>query len=418
MNKFKLVKFENIFKLVCVSLFFYQFVFLFTEYNKGKTVVHIEISSLFDEGPPGITICPAGVNMHKMATVNHKYKKLYQDYLSIINDSEDLLSKFNYQYHYILYKDINDGILSLDDIFNKYMYDYQEEINNGNFKIVLQKMYNVDSTIYNDDGYLSTNLVKPIESYSSDGHLIFKCFTYFSELNVSWKNELTNFQYFYFFLKIDKFKYFNHYDAIRIALHSSNDMPSISLTSSYTLTKNYFWISRFTTYKVERLGHQYDTNCLEYNKGGTFITRQGCIRNCYITKLKHICNGTALSSMGFLEQTWSNTTKYVYCRIQNKIRLSIYPKCQSSCKLNCQIRYYSPNFIRENALNLTRIFISKNFAMPDITIKHIPEISFISFVCNFGGLLGMWLGLSFIQILTSIKQIVEKLLKPKATINN
>ena len=31
---------------------------------------------------------------------------------------------------------------------------------------------------------------------------------------------------------------------------------------------------------------------------------------------------------------------------------------------------------------------------PDVFVKHIPEMSLSSFLCNFGGLLGMWLGLS------------------------
>ena len=39
---------------------------------------------------------------------------------------------------------------------------------------------------------------------------------------------------------------------------------------------------------------------------------------------------------------------------------------------------------------------------PDIFIEHIPEMSLISFLCNFGGLLGMWLGLSLFGIFNEI----------------
>ena len=53
------------------------------EYNKGKTVVNIEISHLFKDGPPGITICPAGLDGLKMATIYDKYKKLHQEYVQV-----------------------------------------------------------------------------------------------------------------------------------------------------------------------------------------------------------------------------------------------------------------------------------------------------------------------------------------------
>ena len=66
---------------------------------------------------------------------------------------------------------------------------------------------------------------------------------------------------------------------------------------------------------------------------------------------------------------------------------------------------------RKDATNATLIYLSKNMAMPDITIKHIPDISFISIICNFGGLLGMWLGLSFIKVLTTIKDVIIIVLK-------
>ena len=39
--------------------------------------------------------------------------------------------------------------------------------------------------------------------------------------------------------------------------------------------------------------------------------------------------------------------------------------------------------------------------MPDIIIKYLPQTTFLSLVCNFGGLLGMWLGLSVLNIFES-----------------
>ena len=49
--------------------------------------------------------------------------------------------------------------------------------------------------------------------------------------------------------------------------------------------------------------------------------------------------------------------------------------------------------------------------MPDFIIRYIPELTFISFVCNFGGLLGMWLGVSFLSIINYFKIVLVKFLK-------
>ena len=74
----QMISFETCFTLLCVSLFLYQAVTLFTEYHKGKTVVRIELGHLFDDGLPSITICPSGLNLEKMATIDERYNKIYK----------------------------------------------------------------------------------------------------------------------------------------------------------------------------------------------------------------------------------------------------------------------------------------------------------------------------------------------------
>ncbi len=47
----------------------------------------------------------------------------------------------------------------------------------------------------------------------------------------------------------------------------------------------------------------------------------------------------------------------------------------------------------------------KHNKIPDILITHLPEITFNAFVCNFGGLLGLWLGLSVFAIFSEFRDI-------------
>ena len=45
--------------------------------------------------------------------------------------------------------------------------------------------------------------------------------------------------------------------------------------------------------------------------------------------------------------------------------------------------------------------------MPDMVVTHFPSITFIQFVCNFGGLLGMWLGLSVAVIFDHVIKLAR-----------
>ena len=77
-------------------------------------------------------------------------------------------------------------------------------------------------------------------------------------------------------------------------------------------------------------------------------------------------------------------------------------KCQSNCDMKCVNRYYNyevkTSINYEKIQNFTYIYINHN-QMPDQITEHIPEMTFIQFASNFGGLLGMWMGLSFLAIL-------------------
>jgi hypothetical protein len=45
--------------------------------------------------------------------------------------------------------------------------------------------------------------------------------------------------------------------------------------------------------------------------------------------------------------------------------------------------------------------------LPDQLIKHMPEMEFITFIGNFGGLLGLWLGFSIYAIIKLFSKYVN-----------
>ena len=106
------------------------------EYNEGKTVINIEISQMDRDGPPAITICPPALDIVKMATINNKYKKLRQQFVQEFNNS--MGGHFHLKYQQIVHDDINQGLLSLADVFNNYTYDYEEELRMGKIKFIAE----------------------------------------------------------------------------------------------------------------------------------------------------------------------------------------------------------------------------------------------------------------------------------------
>ena len=48
--------------------------------------------------------------------------------------------------------------------------------------------------------------------------------------------------------------------------------------------------------------------------------------------------------------------------------------------------------------------------LPDLFISYVPETTFITFIGNFGGLLGMWLGISVITIFHDVFNLFKNLL--------
>ena len=82
--------------------------------------------------------------------------------------------------------------------------------------------------------------------------------------------------------------------------------------------------------------------------------------------------------------------------------------CEKMCKIECNFKYYRMEIVRiENIFQKNVIDIRHN-EYPDIFVKHIPETTLIDFVCNFGGLLGIWLGLSFFSVVNNIFEIITK----------
>ena len=159
----------------------------------------------------------------------------------------------------------------------------------------------------------------------------------------------------------------------------------------------------YSKWKVERLGKGYDTKCRQYKT--EVLSRNECIFNCYQKRMKQICK-----TNGFI-------TSYLYTKIdyfknknlnmsncENNLKYysnvteDVMKLCKNNCPIECHFTYYFTTIDKSKQKYAELVMVFKHSSMPDIFVRHIPEMPLMTFICNFGGLLGMWLGVAFIDI--------------------
>ena len=165
---------------------------------------------------------------------------------------------------------------------------------------------------------------------------------------------------------------------------------------------------RYSMIKILRLGKDYDTDCRWYGQDYKYDTWSDCLTTCVQKHHNIVCNSTKLPFLGTLvreEFISENRNKsFTNCSAYTQTNQDMIIRCWNHCKPNCQYKHYPADIqkISDSNNSIVGAYIYHN-EMPDVLVKYIPETSLISFVCNFGGLLGMWLGLS---IMTTFNEIL------------
>ena len=93
-------------------------------------------------------------------------------------------------------------------------------------------------------------------------------------------------------------------------------------------------------------------------------------------------------------------------------------ECYTICKRECKSSYniYDISLSKgargnESPTVKTTVITIQHNRLPDLFVSYIPETTFVSFIGNFGGLLGMWLGISFMAIFDDIYKLSNKLIR-------
>jgi hypothetical protein len=202
-----------------------------------------------------------------------------------------------------------------------------------------------------------------------------------------------------------------------LTVHSANDLPDFSQTDvDYHIQLNQTVRVQYSEIQTRLLPPKYITNCYIYsnenqeNHGHRFVanTRNDCLVTCMIAHFKRICNydcvdarlGHFVSGEYFRvnnqEHLCQNIGYKQACLERNKVIVQLL--CERQCPPKCVQRLFEVSMddwegstMGKN--NTFTVMIQHN-RNADQLIIHYPEITFISFVSNLGGLIGMWLGFS------------------------
>ena len=411
-------------RLFCVLGLIFHSSQLFYEYWQGKTIVNIKIDRSQNTTLPGITVCYARLfSFEKLSHLDQFYYEQYQKYLELLNISQvnetnvqdQLRLIYNNVIANVLDK-VNNRIFDLKNIIQNYTLDFKENV----VKIALNGRNESRLNTDND----------PVESFVilyDDKFVIDKCFTFFSALNKKWRIFKNYTKYIYIrVINDDKIFPLGYYQNIYLSLHSPNTLPDANGGNYHFLTMGKVYTIKYSRILTRLLESNYDTNCFDYDldyKLSNFNMRSDCITWCYQRIVKQLCNTQAhiYADNLFRKNVWSQfknkTLEHCFIVDQNNIA-SIYSSCYNECPKDCKFEYYSLDVkeVLKDKPDHAQIYLEHS-NMPDVTINYLPEITWLSLICNFGGLLGMWLGISILVIIEDLNMIIRALMR-KISIKN
>ena len=428
--------------MICICLFglLYQVSLLLDDYLKGKTVVSLNVGLIQFDTLPAFTICTRDllaitkvVNYDKRFVPQlEEYKKLYNDLAQLPKDAS---SKANETKILGIMDNIFDHFKNKIDFLHIPGIDVHDNLTvqlkpsgipYAYFNVFIVGLMAVNGSNIEVNSTVSTELMAnqqlfPIESLKVSyfgGYDAQKCFTSFSYLKPIWRT----FQFKLDSLEIHlqpKFDWMpsQKFREIMFSIHSPNTLPDVSWENYNVLPMGKIHDMMFNQIHTELLGDGYDTNCFNYDldyKYANFNMRSDCILDCFHESLRRRCNFTDFPQFDKLlrGELLRANSKLVINDNKCGSGLKTRAECFNECRPDCKYKYYlweRKERVRTDDREKTLIITLRHSRMPDVSIRHTPQISLISFVCNFGGLLGMWLGLSILSIFDQSIPFVRKI---------
>jgi hypothetical protein len=216
-----------------------------------------------------------------------------------------------------------------------------------------------------------------------------KCYTYFSRL-VNGFNQSIKIKEPVYFQAINVNGY--------LYIHDSNQLPSFptSKLSSIPVIEGNYEI-KYDKIHFERMPSPYETNCQYYS--GKIKSQAQCINEfIYDSFIKYQClPKTIYDIIGYMIIDFKYTKfKYKSCD-KNKQYLNI-TNSIGNCRQACVEEIYE---VYQSVTPHLKLYL-KAISSQYISLKYSANMSFMQYIISFGGLLGLWQGIS----LNDLKNII------------
>ena len=275
----------------------------------------------------------------------------------------------------------------------------------------MTKTYSEKLFEYNDN---------PIETIDLPDNV--KCFTFFNYIAKLWTDIKFNLDKIRVTVSPDYYSIPPHlFEKIYLALHSPKIIPEFHVGTNFIEVK--LGSRNTVTYCKMKIDKKSESNCYDYEHGDSI--RSDCVTICVMKKLQNEIGDVDSLIHSFLvrKENFSKLRKFnksrLYAIYENShtkdAGIKMKEECLKQCKPDCSFTYYIHEITTtETSSNPPYIYstisIQHNY-LPDVYLQHLPETTFISFISNFGGLLGMWMGISVIVIFENIFSISKLIRK-------
>ena len=436
--------------ILCTTGLLYQSYQLLSEYMSGKSVVNIKLMREIYSNLPAITLCyPKLISMEMAANYSDIYRDYYYKYKNIIEligenstmydlhkDNMTMLHQmFHQQIFYIspfeLFKVLFNN-LSLSykyDYFNLFFENdtfYYKRIEKSIINIGLKgNIYGQNYSVlfksrYKNSPYFHED--RPIDSVNYNHRV--KCFTFFSVINLVWNTIKFNLQQMTISME-NNIKWFPPHliDKYYLAIHSSNIIPEFNVGLEFVeIEPNAEYSVSFAKIDIDRYYSHTQTNCIDYRRNNYRELRSDCIAECILRKSHdenihlaplHMKTLLRKENIDLIEKPRLN---FAYSNALERLP-DITQDCHLLCKHDCKHAYFiydikmNNNYTNSDPTKKHSLITLQHNRLPDLFVRHIPEITFVSFIGNFGGLLGMWLGFNALMIFDIAYKIIKRIIK-------
>jgi hypothetical protein len=369
--KLRKIKFKYLFQFICIVAFVYQTIDLTLEYLHYKTVVGIEIKRYAN--PPAVSFCRQN---------NSKLKKLQYSNIPL------RLKK--------MFSDCDHNLCATNSSF------YFDLINNQTFLSDYLELIDAKSdTIMCYIGQLKCH-----DLFVTSHNQFSKCYTFFSGLSYN-SNVSSSFSGETETITSIIFYFTNFLPNSLIYIHDSNTLPSYSISKlpSIRITKDNTRIS-YNKEHFERLPPPYESNCQYYS--GKIKSRDQCINELiYDFILENGCLPRNHELLTYIVIDY-NYSKFNYSLCINETKTVELKLFEGYCREPCIEDFYE--LYESSDGDPHAVYILGTINSQYLSFIYSPKMEFMQFIVNFGGLIGLWQGISLNDLKDIIFQSIRRVL--------